>query len=155
MESDRAAFRPPWEDLHDLGAEQALGLDLRLGAIAEPDVLVDLELDQNPRTVQGHAGDLADLEAGDLDRGLRRQAADLLEVSGVLLRRVDERKLPERQRDQYGHRGQTDADRADDDGVALREELHFGVHRPVDWPATLMYTGSPPLPLTFMNRSQR
>ena len=69
--------------------------------------------------------------------GLRRQTTDLLEVGGVLLGRVDERKLPERQRDQYGDRGQTDADRADDDGVALREELHFGVHRPVDWPATL------------------
>ena len=39
-------------DLEDLGTQQALGLDRRLGAITEPDVLVDGELDQHPRPVE-------------------------------------------------------------------------------------------------------
>ena len=39
-------------DLEDLGAQQALGLDRRLGAVAEPDVVVDVERDQHPRPVE-------------------------------------------------------------------------------------------------------
>ena len=38
--------------LEDLGAQQALGLDRGLGAVTEPDMLVDLERDQDPRPVE-------------------------------------------------------------------------------------------------------
>ena len=56
-------------------------------------------------------------------------------------------------------------DRTDGQPVALGERLisgrfscnsrHFGAHRPVAWPASLMNTGWPPLPFTFKIASQR
>ena len=51
--------------------EHALGLDRRLGAVTEVDVLGDVELDQHPGAVQVDAGHLPDPETRNLHRGHR------------------------------------------------------------------------------------
>ena len=117
-------------DVEDLAAEQAFGFDRRLGAVPEMDILRDLELHQHAGPVKVDAGHLSHRETGDLDAVAGPQAAGVSEIGGDGSALVEKGQLLPLQRGQYEHEDRHEADGADDHGVAFREQLHFGVHRP-------------------------
>jgi hypothetical protein len=130
----------PRGDLEDLRAQQALGFDRRLGVIAEMDVPGDGELHERSRPIQLDGLDVAHLETRNLHALTGCQAAGIREVSRVLPA-LEERQPVVVQRAQHNADRQGQPDSTDDELISFREGLQFGAHLPVDWPATLTYTG--------------
>src|ERR1700761_3916508 len=145
----------PRSHLEDLGTEQGLQLDCRLGAVSEADVVGHVELDEHPGSVQFDAGDLPDPETRDLHDVAGHQPARLSEIRGVGGALAEERQLVVVHRQKHQRKDQADADEADAKRAAFREGFHRGVHLPVGWSASLTYMGWPPLPLTFNTISQK
>ena len=148
-----------------LGAEYGFGLDRGLGSVTEVDTIANGEVHQHLRAFKADIGDPADGHARHPHVTTGLDAAGLGEVGRVVGGALDEGNLVVGEGgDDRGHE-HGDSDEADDEPVALgerfdvgpleRESRHFGVHRPVSWPASLTYTGWPPLPLTLSTASQR
>ena len=110
---------------------------------------VDGELDQHPRPVELDGLDLADAGSPRPERRRRssgrrhRRSTPSTPCPG----RTAACRIAARRSRCPTLTKQPDG--ADDEQIAFTERLHFGAHLPVDWPATLTYTGWPPLPLSF------
>ena len=153
-------------DFEHLGAEHGFGLDRRLGAVTEFDAVANGEVHQHLRAVQLDVGDPADRQARHPHVAAGLDAAGLGEVGGVVGGALDERNLVVGEGGD-DHGDQNERFRPAPTANRLRsasglmsgplelESRHFGVHRPVSWPASLTNTGWPPLPLTLSTASQR
>ena len=152
-------------DFEHLGAEHGFGLDRRLGAVTEFDAVANSEVHQHFRAVQLDIGHPANRHTRHPNVAAGLDPAGLGEVGGVVGCALDERDLVVGERRDHGGDEHGDPDKADGEPVALGEgfhprplelrSVHFGVHRPVSWPASFTYTGWPPLPLTLRTASQR
>jgi hypothetical protein len=116
-------------------------LHRRFAALAEADVVVDLEGHQHARVIERDVFDLARGEPTHPHIGARQQTTGLCEVRRILLAHRQARQLVVINRAESHSDGQSEADGTDDEWVALLKGLHRGVHLPVSWPANFTYTG--------------
>ena len=109
--------------LEHLGAEHGLGLDRRLGAVAEFDAVANGEVHQHLRPVELDVGDPADGQTRHPHVAAGLDAAGLGEVGGVVGGALDERNLVVGEGGDDQRRPAGDPDQADGEPVALGERF--------------------------------